>query len=288
MGYVRKGPAWRTILEESPRPSFMRTLLSKLVVVLMLGSFAMVGTPALAAGHLSGNWSGYVASRGEFTAVGASWVVPTLAATTTLMTDVTWVGIGGSKTRDLIQAGTHSAVENGRVQYWAWYELLPDYQQVVPLAVHGGDSVSVSLTELTPDLWYISFVNETTGAQFSKAVQYQSRKSSAEWVEEMPVVYGKSNTPIYAPLSEFGAVTFKDAYAVVDGKREPIEDTRPSVVTLVAKNNKHIDLAEPSDITDGSFVVTRSGAVPSPVASSSSRHASAGTADIVWSLPTSR
>ena len=54
---------------------------AKLLVALLL---CFMAAPALAAsedminGRMSGNWAGYVASRsGEYSAVGASWVVPT-------------------------------------------------------------------------------------------------------------------------------------------------------------------------------------------------------------------
>lgn len=259
---------------------------AKLLVALVL---CLTAAPALAAtedavnGRLSANWAGYVAARAEYSAVGASWVVPTLAATTTLMTDVAWVGIGGSKTKDLIQAGTHSAVQNGRTQYWAWYELLPEYQKVIPLAVAGGDKVEVSLTEIAEDLWYLSFINETTGAHYGEALEYRSRNNSAEWIEEMPVVYGKDGSRAYAPLSEFGTVTFNDAYAVADGKRKTIDTLRASAVTMVSKLNKRVVLATPQEIVGDGFTVTRSGAVPSPAPQKAGKRSRANPYEIVWS-----
>lgn len=265
----------------------MRSACLKLLVLAMLCAGA---APAFAAtedavnGRLSGNWAGYVATRGQLSGVGASWVVPTLAATTTLMTDAAWVGMGGSRSKDLIQAGTHSAVQNGRAQYWAWYELLPDYQKVISLAVRGGDRVSVSLTEVADDLWLLSFVNETTGSAHYQALEYRSRKTSVEWIEEMPVVYGRDGNRAYAPLSEFGAVTFEDAYAIVDGKRKSIEDTRAKAVTMVSRLNKRVVLATPSTIEEGGFTVTRSSAVPSPAQSASStKRYRSNLWEIVWS-----
>ena len=246
--------------------------------------------PALAAaedavnGRLSSNWAGYVASRsGEYSAVGASWVVPKLSATTTLMTDVAWVGIGGSKSKDLIQAGTHSAVQHERTQYWAWYELLPAYQVVIPLAITGGDEVEVSLTEVGDNLWYLSFINETTGAQYGQALEYRSRNNTAEWIEEMPVVYGRDGERAYAPLSEFGTVAFSDAYATVDGERKTIDTLRASAVTMVSKLNKRVVLATPGEIEGEGFVVTRSGAVPGPVPAKAGKRNRTDPSDIVWS-----
>lgn len=253
-----------------------------LALLCLAAAPALAATPEALSGRLSGNWAGYVATRGGYSGVGATWTVPTLAATTTLMTDVTWVGIGGSKSKDLIQAGTHNAVQNGRTQYWAWYELLPDYQTVIPLAVKGGDKVEVSLTEVSPDLWYLSFSNETTGKRYGRVLEYRSKHSSVEWIEEMPVVYGRDGDQAYAPLSEFGTVAFSDAYAVVDGERRSIDASRPSAVSMVSKQDKRVLLAAPGDIQDGGFAVVRSGAVPSP-APQGGRRSRANAYDIVWS-----
>ena len=91
-------------------------------------------------------------------------MIPTPTSTTTnTAADATWVGIGGVSSTDLIQAGTQAVVENGTVTYEAWYELLPQFQQVVPLTVHGGDTVSVSLSQTSTNDWQISFTDSTTG-----------------------------------------------------------------------------------------------------------------------------
>ncbi len=261
----------------------------RLTPILLIALVFAVAAPADAAskdavnGRLSANWSGYVAARGHYSAVGATWTIPKLAATTTLMTDVAWIGIGGSKSKDLIQAGTHSAVQNGRTQYWAWYELLPEYQKVIPLAVAGGDIVSVSLTEIGDDLWYLLFTNDTSGLRYGEALEYHSKQSSADWIEEMPVVYEKNGTRAYAPLSEFGTVTFSDAYAVIDDERVGLGNTRASAVTMVSKLNKKVVLATPGEIVDDGFIVTRSGAVPSPVPAKPGRRSHASVSEISWS-----
>lgn len=263
--------------------------LAKLAVALVL---VLGAAPALAAeqldinGRPSGNWSGYVASKSLYTGVGASWVVPELAATTTLMSDVAWVGIGGSKTKDLIQAGTHGAVHDGRTQYWAWYELLPAYQVMIPVDIAPGDTVEVGLQEITRDLWYLSFENKTTGQSYYQALEYRSKYSSAEWIEEMPNVYNKDGERMYAPLSEFGTIRFMHAYAVVDGVRRDLRDLRASAVSMVSKNNKRLVLAAPSEVAeDSSFMVTRSSAVPSPMSRESGKRYRATQHEIVWTTP---
>jgi len=209
--------------------------------------------------------------------------VPAVAASTTLMTDVAWVGIGGSKSRDLIQAGTQGAVQNGRVQYWAWYELLPDFQIVLPLVVAAGDKVSVSLTEMSEDLWFLSFENNTTGAAHYQVLEYNSKYTSAEWIQEMPTVTNRGGERLYAPLAEFGAITFTDGWAVVDGKRKSIEDARGRAVTMTSREGR-VPLAIPLQLNEDSFTVVRTSAVPSPaIFVGSGKRNRANPADIVWS-----
>ena len=124
---------------------------------------------------VSANWSGYVADTAQsYTSVGGTWAVPAPmgAENTALATDATWVGIGGVKSHDLIQAGTQALIQDGQVSYSAWYETLPNTQRIVPLAIHGGDSVSVSLQETAPNLWHLSIINNTTGDSYVKDITY--------------------------------------------------------------------------------------------------------------------
>ncbi|HEV7448991.1 MAG TPA: G1 family glutamic endopeptidase [Candidatus Paceibacterota bacterium] len=226
---------------------------------------------------LSTNWAGYTATGGTYTAVGATWTIAAPATTTTLSTDATWIGVGGVRRGDLLQAGTQAASENGKVQYWAWYELLPDYQQTIPMAVHGGDRVKVSLTQLVDDLWQLSFYDLTTGNEYQKTITYHSSRASAEWIEEMPVVTSKGQE-IFAPLSNFGSVTFDDAYATTGGVPKTLQKLRAQSVAMVSRQG-HVVLATPSLIDADSFVVKRSSATASVPTTSSKRRS---TIVIVW------
>jgi hypothetical protein len=53
----------------------------------------------------SHNWSGYAATNGNYTAVSATWTVPSVGSGDAGV-GASWVGIGGVNSRDLIQAGT--------------------------------------------------------------------------------------------------------------------------------------------------------------------------------------
>lgn len=206
----------------------------------------------------SRNWSGYVATGGtSYTSVSATWVVAKPDANVQGI-DATWVGIGGANTTDLIQAGTEATVNgDGTVTYDAWTETLPQSTRTISLAVSGGDTVSVAITEQSSGLWVIDMKNVTTGKTFTTTIRYGSSKSSAEWIEEAPSV-GRG----IAPLDSFGTVKFTAAGTVVDGKKQTLSGANAKAVTMADGANQ--PLAIPSGIGgDGSsFSVSRTG-VPS-------------------------
>src|SRR5207244_4067203 len=93
----------------------------------------------------SRNWAGYNAIGGTFTSITGTWIVPHVDSSGSSAgnsADATWVGIGGVKTKDLIQAGSEAeVVGSGDTIYDTWIELLPAAPTVVPLAVAPGDSL---------------------------------------------------------------------------------------------------------------------------------------------------
>ena len=98
----------------SSRPAIGHGLRHRLVAG--LGALSLIGGLSLTAAgpatgatvgvpNISGNWAGYVATGSSITSVTGSWTVPS-AGTVPPGLSATWVGIGGYKTSDLIQAGT--------------------------------------------------------------------------------------------------------------------------------------------------------------------------------------
>ena len=218
---------------------------------------ATPGGPPATVGSTSRNWSGYVASSGTFTAVSATWTVPTVSASTSgtsARADATWVGIGGATTTDLVQAGTQATVTNGVVQYSAWVETLPQASCDVSLAVTAGDKVTVSLAQQTAGTWNITIQNTTSGDVYNGAVTDASSVSSAEWIEEAPTA-GKGGVVL---LDQFGTVQFTNASTVKDGQTVTPAAAGATAVTMV-NNKTGVTLATPSALgTDGaSFTVTR-------------------------------
>jgi hypothetical protein len=204
--------------------------------------------------NTSHNWSGYATSGGTFTEVAGTWTVPQFAADGPSGIDAAWVGIGGVRSRDLIQAGTQQSVSGaGRTQYQAWIELLPRSSRPVPLRVHAGDSVTVEISEQSADQWLIHFVNNTTGQTYDTTQSYQSTHSSAEWVEEAPSA-GRGGV---LPLDNFGTIPFSNGSTVKNGQTVNIADSGAKPITMI--NNSNQALAVPSDLGgDGaSFTVAR-------------------------------
>ena len=202
----------------------------------------------------SNNWSGYAATGGTYTAVSGTWTVPQYSATNSGGVDATWVGIGGVTSHDLIQAGTQeTASGTGLTQYQAWIELLPQASHPVPLAVHPGDSVSVSIDQQSGTTWQIAFTNNTTGQTYQTTVQYTSSHSSAEWVEEAPSA-GRGGI---LPLDNFGTVSFSAGATTKDGQTLSIAQAGAKPITLIGPSGQQ--LAVPSALgSDGSsFSVSR-------------------------------
>src|SRR6266851_776433 len=203
----------------------------------------------------SQNWSGYSASGGTYTAVSGTWTVPQFTPDSPAGADAAWVGIGGVTSNDLIQAGTQQTVSgSGSTQYQAWVETLPQASHPVPLAVHPGDSVSVSITQQpqAQDQWLVAFTNNTTGQTYQVTEHYTSSMSSAEWIEEAPSA-GRGRQ---LPLDNFGSIDFSAGSATKDGHAVSITGSGATAVTMVGRGGQR--LATPSSLSsDGaSFSVT--------------------------------
>jgi hypothetical protein len=142
---------------------------------------------------------------------------------------------------------------SGSTQYQAWVETLPKASHPVPLRVHAGDSVSVSISEQSPDQWLIAFTNATTGQAYSTTEQYTSSHSSAEWVEEAPSG-GRGGV---LPLDNFGTIQFSGVSAVKDGQTLGLGSLNARAITMVGNGNR--PLAVPSAVSDdgGGFSVAR-------------------------------
>jgi peptidase A4-like protein len=123
----------------------------------------------------------------------------------------------------------------------------------VPLVVHPGDGITVSITQQGTGNWLISLQNVTTGQNFQVTQRYASSLSSAEWVVEAP----SSGRNRLLPLDDFGTIAFTNASAMQNGQSVSIAEAEGKPITLLSSTGQA--LAEPSSLgPDGaSFSVTR-------------------------------
>jgi peptidase A4-like protein len=211
-------------------------------------------TAALEPGQdTSRNWSGYAADNGSFSGVTGTWTVPQPALQGPFGSNAVWVGIGGVRGHDLIQAGTATLVSgSGQARLQAWVELLPEAARPIALAVHPGDSVTATISEQAANSWLIDFVDNTTGQRVQQTASYASSHSSAEWVVEAPTD-GQS----VLPLDNFGTVGFSNGSAILNGQSVSIAEAGAQPITLISARAQA--LAVPSALGDGglTFDVTR-------------------------------
>lgn len=190
---------------------------------------AVTGLGTTLADSQSSNWSGYnqgVLDTGRPTSsISAQWVVPTATQHTAgeAENSATWIGIGGGCLQSscsatdstLIQAGTEQDVStSGQASYAAWYEIIPLPEIASTIAVHPGDVINCSISQVVPGVWTVSLNDITDGQGFSQTVPYPSDESTAEWIEETPTQIGTSGVGL-AALPNLSTVQFTQA--TVDG-----------------------------------------------------------------------
>ena len=210
----------------------------------------------------SPNWSGYILAKfqtgAEVQGHPATWTVPDVVFQGVDAFSAEWVGIGGfcknaqcNKQKDidktLIQLGTaQEAFGTSDLQYFAWYEMLPNAPITTPLAVSPGDVITASLTcegKCKGNArWTLSFTNETTSGTFSKTVKYKSPNLSAEWIEEAPVS-GDS----VLPLADYDTTTFSNG--TVNGDTANLSDAIS--VVMLNPNGQTSNVSAPDPSLDG-------------------------------------
>ena len=173
----------------------------------------------------SSNWSGYnkgiLDTHSLTSSISAQWIVPTATQHTAGEAEdsATWIGVGGGcldsscSTTDntLVQAGTEQDVSStGQASYDAWYEIIPVPELASTIAVHAGDVIDCSISQVVPGVWTITLNDTTDGQGFTQTVPYPSDGSTAEWIEETPTEIGTSGTSL-AALPNLTTVEFTQA-----------------------------------------------------------------------------
>ena len=154
-------------------------------------------------GWYSSNWAGYAVAGGPYSSVGAQWTVPAVRASYRGSFSALWVGIDGFTSSALIQAGTEADYFNGAAHYSAWWEILPAPAVTIrTLSVRPGDRMSVTITRVSSGRWRI-VVKDARSGSYATTRAYSGSASSAEWIEETPIVGGRTT-----PLAVHGTVVF--------------------------------------------------------------------------------
>ncbi|MGN7356538.1 G1 family glutamic endopeptidase [Paenibacillus sp. SAF-054] len=149
------------------------------------------GKPRLnSLGWISANWSGYAISgrTKSFRRISAKWYVPFVRPSSTSSYSSAWIGIDGFGNMSLIQTGTGHDYVNGRAEYYAWWEILPDVMTLIPMPVKPGDRMHAVITKVRGSTWLIYMRNATQNWTFRKTKRYTGPQSSAEWIVEAPQV----------------------------------------------------------------------------------------------------
>ncbi len=176
------------------------------------------------------NWAGYAAQTdlnapqsGAVSAVGGSWVVPTVTGTSRGYSSA-WVGIDGYSSKTVEQLGTEQDVSStGETSYFAWYEMYPDDSVTIPnFNVAPGDAIAAEVSYTSGSFTLTITDTPVSGAAVETFSTTQTiagaLESSAEWIIEAPSI----SKPL--PLANFGLINFTSAWATISGKTGPIDD----------------------------------------------------------------
>jgi hypothetical protein len=194
-----------------------------------LAAGAKAGAPAGGSAASSYNWSGYVNTNGvtkysnsSFYYIIGDYVVPVARqayskCTPTWDYAVTWVGIDGWGSGDVLQAGNEADaycfLGVTSTYYSAWYEWFPyGWTRIPSLPIVPGDDLFVEVWSTSSTAGHAYLVNYNTNQyviiNFSAPPGTQLVGNSAEWIVERPGIGGG-----LATLSNYISDYFSDAYA---------------------------------------------------------------------------
>ena len=196
---------------------------------------------------ISQNWSGYVATGGNFTSVSGSWTVPPVDCSSTPNgVAAMWVGIDGAGSKTVEQTGTFSGCDGGSPQYAAWYEAFPASSVLLSQPVGPGDTMTATVTNTGPSAFALVLTNNSRGWTSTNNIQVRGRLASAEAIAEAPSVHGQ-----IVPLANFGTVGFSN----VTANGSPLSAAR-QVVPVTMQSLTGVVKAVPSGLSGGSFSVS--------------------------------
>ncbi|HEY5109838.1 MAG TPA: G1 family glutamic endopeptidase [Acidimicrobiales bacterium] len=231
------------------------------------GSTPLVPSPSsrlaphlsLSSGHLfSTNWSGEVLTGSTYSGVSAQWDVPAVGAIINDEYSATWVGIDGTRSSSLIQAGTAQNAAGGVSTYFAWVELLPNMAMPINGTVAPGDSMAVAIVETSTNVWEVQVTDTSQNWTYQHSFNYATPGTSAEWIEEAPTVNGAQSALaayVQVPITNVAA----SAASLPDSVLTPIFMVDPQFTGIISW---------PSPYDQGTDAFTMSYGSPTPVITS--------------------
>jgi Peptidase A4 family len=199
------------------------------------------------------NWSGYLNLSGSssygkesFYYVYADFLVPVARQPFNVCTggwdySVSWVGIDGWNSPDVLQAGFEADAycdgSTTATYYSPWYEWFPNsWTNITNLSIAPGDEYFVEVWSTSSTQGYAYLVNENTDQAVEIGFKAPSgttlKGNSAEWIVERPGINGSLST-----LTNYVDDPFWDAYAVTfsDSVIDPSSSTSDPVTGLDSK-----------------------------------------------------
>ncbi|EFW99951.1 proteinase aspergillopepsin [Grosmannia clavigera kw1407] len=207
------------------------------------------------------NWSGAVLVGTGYTSVTGKIVVPTISSGSSNNDKVgtAWVGIDGDTCSSLWQTGVSWTVEDGSVDYTAWYEWVPYSASVdfTGITISAGDSIVMTVTATSTTSGTATIENETTGKTVSHTYSSMSSDNAlcyynAEWiVEDFAECLDSSCTQTeLLPFADYGSVEFTDCSAVKSGAT--VDVTGATTIDMVSQSDDSVE----SSCTDTASTVT--------------------------------
>jgi hypothetical protein len=217
-----------------------------------LGILSITVAPITGYSGVSSNWSGYAMGSGPYTYVSGTFTVPNLYATPGATYMSTWAGIDGAFNSDLIQAGVDEYYDpsTGYMYLAPWWEILPAPETLISMTVLPGDSVTVTIGQISGSEWAIQLTDNTSGQSFLTDQTYTGPGSSVEWIVEAPEVNGSVTTLAdYTPAVTFTGIRLNGA------ETELID---------IAMVQSGVQVSTPSAFGTGGFAVAYGSTAPPP------------------------
>ena len=121
--------------------------------------------------------------------------MPKLSCSATEALGSTWLGVGGWDGSTLLQIGTYDQCIGGQEQHGAFIEEYPGSEANLPLVFRPGQTVTVSLSQISPGTWAFSINGVSGTAAYSGG-------GTVSWITE---AFGASGG---VPLPVGDATTF--------------------------------------------------------------------------------